>query len=58
MHSYDDIPHEMELPCGAIAFFDYESGISYRCTTCLTIWGSVSNPCYKKYKLIDILKEK
>jgi hypothetical protein len=48
----------IELPCGAQAEFDYGSGCAYRCTTCGTIWGSVSNPCYPKFKLEQILKDK
>jgi hypothetical protein len=48
----------IKLPCGAEAEFDHGSGYSYRCTHCGTIWGSVSNPCYPKYKLAEILKDK
>lgn len=48
----------IDLPCGAQAMFDYDSGIAYRCMDCFTIWGSISNPCYKKYNLIDTLRGK
>ena len=34
----------MRLPCGGTAYFDYESGISYRCTTCFAVVGSVGMP--------------
>jgi len=36
--------NEIKLPCGATALFDYESGISYRCTSCFAIVGSVGMP--------------
>lgn len=34
----------MPLPCGGTAYFDESSGFSYRCDTCLTIVGSISQP--------------
>ena len=34
----------MKLPCGGIAYFDVESGISYRCSTCLAVIGSIGQP--------------
>ena len=34
----------MYLPCGGEARFDYESGISYRCTDCFAVVGSVGMP--------------
>lgn len=32
-------------PCGQTAVFDKSSGIGYVCQECLTVVGSVSNPC-------------
>ena len=32
------------MPCGSVAEFDYESGISYRCTTCFAVIGSIGQP--------------
>ena len=34
----------LHLPCGGEAFFDYESGISYRCERCGAVVGSVGQP--------------
>ena len=31
----------LKLPCGGTAFFDYESGCSYRCSTCYAVIGSI-----------------
>lgn len=51
----------IELLCGAIAEFDHESGISYRCTTCMAVVGSVAMPkecatLYDMQKVVDKLK--
>lgn len=49
--TFDEYPHPMDLmslPCGGIAEIDVESGISYRCTHCLTIVGSVGMPKHCK----------
>lgn len=35
---------DIQLPCGQIAEFDYSSGISYRCTTCMAVYGSIGMP--------------
>lgn len=32
------------MPCGGIAYFDHDSGISYRCATCFAVVGSVGMP--------------
>ena len=32
------------LPCGSKAFFDEDSGISYRCETCFAVVGSIGQP--------------
>ena len=34
----------IELACGATAVFDHESGISYRCTRCFAVVGSIGMP--------------
>lgn len=34
-------PHDIDLECGAVASFDVESGISYRCNTCFAVVGSI-----------------
>ena len=38
----------MALPCGGIAQFDYESGISYRCQQCMATVGSIGMPKHCK----------
>ncbi len=32
------------LPCGATAYFDEESGCSYRCVHCFATVGSIGQP--------------
>jgi hypothetical protein len=32
------------LPCAALAYFDEDSGISYRCRQCNAVVGSVGQP--------------
>ena len=34
----------MKLPCGGTAYFDQESGISYRCIDCFAVVGSIGMP--------------
>jgi hypothetical protein len=34
----------MRLPCGGTAFFDQDSGISYRCWDCMAVVGSIGQP--------------
>ena len=34
----------MKLPCGGIAYFDEDSGISYRCELCNAVVGSIGMP--------------
>lgn len=44
-------PHPMDLmalPCGGIAEFDQDSGISYRCRSCSAVVGSVGMPRHCK----------
>lgn len=46
-----DYPHPadlMILPCGGVAEFDYESGISYRCQQCMATVGSIGTPKHCK----------
>ena len=45
----------MRLPCGATAYFDESSGITYRCEDCGAVVGSIGQPQHckeemKKYK--------
>ncbi len=37
-------PLYQHLPCGNRATFDHNSGMSYRCDTCLTTVGSIGQP--------------
>lgn len=39
-----DVFPPMYLPCGGTAYFDHESGISYRCTDCMAVVGSIGQP--------------
>lgn len=34
----------MRLPCGGIAYWDEDSGISYRCEDCGAVVGSIGMP--------------
>jgi hypothetical protein len=34
----------VHLPCGSTAYFDHDSGISYRCESCFAVVGSVGQP--------------
>lgn len=58
---YDDpISFEpVELLCGNIAEFDQASGISYRCTTCLAVVGSIGMPreCKALYDMEEVVKK-
>ena len=50
----------IHLPCGAMANFDYGSGISHRCTTCFATIGSTEMPAkcrqdIEKYELLEKL---
>ena len=38
----------MPLPCGGVAYFDENSGISYRCEHCGAVVGSVGQPQHCK----------
>lgn len=51
------------LPCGSVAYFDQESGISYRCQTCFAVVDSVGMPqscktLFDMDKVVDKLKGK
>lgn len=53
----------IELLCGAIAYFDTASGISYRCETCGMVVGSIGMPrecrtLYDMEEVVDKLKGK
>jgi hypothetical protein len=49
----------MYLPCGGVAYFDQDSGISYRCETCFAVVGSMGQPrsCQEEAKKYDVWKE-
>ncbi len=49
----------MYLPCGGVAYFDPDSGISYRCETCFAVVGSVGQPlsCREEAKKYEAWKE-
>jgi hypothetical protein len=49
----------MYLPCGGVAYFDQDSGISYRCETCFAVVGSMGQPrsCREEVKKYDAWKE-
>jgi hypothetical protein len=49
----------MHLPCGGVAYFDPDSGISYRCETCFAVAGSVGQPksCREAAAKYDVLKQ-
>lgn len=39
------VPDQMTLPvCKNIAYFDQDSGCSYRCSACNAVWTSVATP--------------
>ena len=43
------------LPCGGTAYFDFGSGISYRCEDCGAVVGSIGQPreCAEEAKKYD-----
>jgi len=55
--------HEMDmmrLPCGGVAYFDEDSGISYRCELCNAVVGSIGMPKYckdqeEKWRVMELL---
>lgn len=53
------IPENIFLPCGGMAFFDVNSGISYRCEDCGAVVGSIgmNKECYNQIKKYDMWKE-
>lgn len=56
--SYDidaGITKPMYLPCGGTAYFDFSSGISYRCEHCGAVVGSIGQPdhCKSEAKKYD-----
>ena len=38
------MPRTIKLACGASAYFDQSSGISYRCEDCMATVGSIGMP--------------
>jgi hypothetical protein len=57
--AYDQTMKLMKLPCGGIAEFDQESGISYRCRACYAVVGSIGMPrdCKDEMQKWDNWKE-
>jgi hypothetical protein len=47
------------LLCGSIAHFDTQSGISYRCDTCMAVVGSIAMPreCKELYDMEDVVNK-
>lgn len=48
------------LPCGGRAYFDFDSGISYRCRNCYAVVGSIGQPpacveAAEKYRVLEQL---
>jgi hypothetical protein len=41
---YPEESFPMHLPCGGVARFDFDSGISYRCERCYAVVGSIGQP--------------
>ena len=48
----------MKLPCGGIAYYDENSGISYRCGQCMAVVGSVAMPseCRQEMDKWDLME--
>ena len=48
----------IKLPCGSTAYFDRESGISYRCDYCMAVVGSIGMPreCAEQFKMEEMLE--
>ena len=44
----DCVLNPIQLPCGGIAYFDKESGISFRCIDCFATVGSIGMPRHCK----------
>ena len=54
------IKQHILLPCVAVAYFDHESEMGYRCSTCFAMVGSIGQPdeCQKemeKYKTLEAI---
>ena len=43
----------IRIPCGATAYFDEDSGISYRCEHCMAVVGSMGQPRECKEKALE-----
>jgi hypothetical protein len=43
----------IKIPCGATAYFDESSGISYRCFDCGAVVGSMGQPQECKEKALE-----
>lgn len=43
------VPNKLDpLPCGGTPYFDSESGMSYRCSSCFAVVGSIGMPLHCK----------
>ena len=60
---YDDrlVDHydPMVLPCGGVAYYDENSGISYRCGHCMAVVGSIGMPpeCKREMDKWDLIEK-
>ena len=57
--SLTDFRDLMKLPCGGIAYYDENSGISYRCGHCMAVVGSVGMPseCKREMDKWDLMEK-
>ena len=55
---YTPMPR-IKLPCGGVASFDHDSGISYRCEYCMAVVGSMGQPreCKEKELEYELMKQ-
>jgi hypothetical protein len=38
------MPKPIQLPCGGTAYFETDSGMSFRCDSCFSVVGSMGMP--------------
>lgn len=53
-------PNSIILPCGNRAFWDFDSGMGYRCNSCYAMHGSIGQPTHcqnetAKWKALEAL---
>jgi len=53
------VPDTIEVLCGSTAYFDEDSGISYRCETCFAVIGSIGMPreCAELYRMEEVVQK-